>query len=87
MCRSRLRRRSPIGELKTIGPTGPLVQSLPLGLGNLPELLGNHCDVVVRHILKEILDGLLVMQGPQALGGVKVGVAGEQDVVAWGVVG
>lgn len=60
----------------------PLVQSLPLGLWDLPKLLGDDGNVVVRHILKEVLDGLLVVQGPQTLGGVKVGVAGEQDVVA-----
>lgn len=59
-----------------------MVPSLPLGLGDLPQLLGDDGDVVVRHILKEVLDSLLVVQGPQTLGGVKVGVAGEQDVVA-----
>lgn len=69
-------------HLKGSGPVIILVQGLPLGLGDLPQLLGDDGDVVVRHILKEVLDSLLVVQRPQTLRGVKVGIAGEQNVVA-----
>jgi hypothetical protein len=59
---------------------GPL-HPLPLGLWDLPHFLGDHCDVVVADVLQKLLDSLLLTQLKQSLRGLKVGVAGEQDVV------
>jgi hypothetical protein len=57
--------------------------NLPLGFRDLPHLLGDCCDALVTHILQELLDSLLLTQGPQGRGRLKVGVAGEEDVVTW----
>jgi hypothetical protein len=54
---------------------------LKLGLWDLIQLLSDNCDVVVIDVLQKLLDGLLLSQLKQSLGRLKVGVAGEQDVV------